>query len=296
VAAIVVAVVLIAVGNTTAKKRQQRAERAAADHVDAAVLTAGGQARDHEFDLTLLVLNRGRSPITVTGQPRLVPGFYEVLPVEDTVVTPGTTERVVVPVTARCPSDLEELDQPLTILVPLAPSSGRTRDAPVEHAPAMLWDLSREACGYVPLRESLVLLPHGVSATRYAVRFALEVHNQSPRPVVVVNVTSPGLAVAVRGGVPVVVPGGDHLTFAMSASLPACSRLPALGPPGRGGALRFGTLALELREPGGETATRPYALGADGEGNALMTQLLALRSRICPGTGVPTVTGRPRFV
>jgi hypothetical protein len=294
-AAVVVVVALIAVANSTAKRGQQRAERLAADRVEATMLAAGGDAGDRTFTLDLLVVNRGKDPILVKAGRRVVPPSYDALAFEDRVVAAGATEQVDMPFRARCPVRSPLPTGRVQLVVPMAPASGRVRDVSTDIEEQRLWDLQRQACGYLPLQDSLALSVRGVSATRYSVLFTLDVHNVSARRVVLVDVTSPGLAVAVRGGVPVLVNAGTTAPLAMSAALPACSRLPASGPPSRGGALRYGALALQLRDAGGATATRPYALGADGAGVALLTELFALRNRICPGAGVPTGTGRPRF-
>jgi hypothetical protein len=295
VVAVVVVLALVAVANSAAKRRQQRAERLAADRVEASMVAAGGDAGDRTFTLDLLVVNRGKDAITVKAGRRVVPPSYDALPFEDRVVAAGATEQVDVPFRARCPVTAPLPTGRVQLVVPMAPASGRVRDVSTDLDEQRLWDLQRQACGYLPLQDSLALSVRGVSSTHYDVLFTLNVHNRSARRVVLVDVTSPGLAVAVRGGVPVLVNAGATVPLAMSAALPACSRLPAFGPPGRGGALRYGTLALELRDAGGATATRPYALGGNGEDVALLTQLFALRSRICPGAGVPTGTGRPRF-
>jgi hypothetical protein len=291
--AAVVAVVLIAIGNTAAKKRQQRLDQAAADRVDATLLATGGEANDREFDVTLLVANRGERPITVQAGRRLVPPLYEVLSFEDRVLAGGASDQVSVTFRASCPAPARPPQEQLQLVIPIAAPSGRVRDVATDLDEGVMWELSRQACGYLPLSDTVLLLVRGVTWSQYTVRFTLQVHNQSARPVTLMNVTSPGLALSVRGGIPVLIPASSTMALSMAVALPACSRLPALGPPGRGGALRFGTLALELREASGPTVAVPYALGADGDAAALQTALFGLRNRICPGTGIAR-TGRPR--
>ena len=293
--AVMAAVALIAGGNIAAKHRQQDRERAAADRVDATLLAAGGSPADKEFELTIVVANRGDRPITVTGPLRVEPPAYDVLSSPDHAVAAGANQRVDVRFRARCPGPAVAAGRPVRLVLPIAASSGRVRDVATDIDDHQLWDLSRQACGYLPLGESLLSSVRDVTGSRYAVRFTLELQNRSARSVVLVDVTSPGLALSPRGGVPVLIQPGTPVGLAMTASLPACSRLPVFGPPSRAGALRFGTLSLELRDAAGATATMPYALGAEGEALSLLTELFALRNRICPGAGGPTGTGRPRF-
>ena len=281
IASVVVVVVLVAVGNLAAKKRQERAALAAADRVDVTMLTSAGEAHDHEFEVTLLVLNQGSSAITVKAGRRVVPALYDALPFEDRVIDAGTTEQLAVPFTPRCSGPSESPAQPsLSLVVPIVPGSGRVRDVSTPLETTMMWDLSRLACGYLSADEAAVPSVRDVSSTQYAVRFRMLLLNRSDRPFVLGNLTSPGLALSVLGGVPLAVAPHGNVDLAVSVALPACSRLPASGPRGRGGMQQFGTIVLELRDESNALQAKPYLPNAD-----LSAALAALRARICPATG-----------
>ncbi|MDT7539090.1 MAG: hypothetical protein QOI82_2675 [Actinomycetota bacterium] len=282
----VVVVVLIAVGNTTAKKRQERAALAAADRVDAVLLTASGEAHDHDFEVTLVVLNRGTTTITVKAG-RVEPALYDATPFEDVRVAPGATEQLTVPFDARCPGPTQDPAQSVELVVPIAPASGRLRDVRTPLEPGMMWDLSRRACGYLNADEAAVPAVRAVTSTRYNVRFRMLLSNVSDRPFVLLNVTSPGLAVAVMGGTPLAVAPHGNVDLAVSVELPACSRLPSLGPRGRGGP-QYATIVLDLRDDTGAVQTKSFLPNAD-----LAAAFVALRSRICPRSLQPSGT-RPR--
>jgi hypothetical protein len=281
--------VLIAVGNMAARKRQQRAELAAANSVDASLLTASGEAHDHEFEVTLLVANRGTKPITVRAGRRVVPPVYDAKPFEDRVIEPGTTDQLAVPFTAHCPGLPEDPDQPLQLFVPIASASGRVRELSTSLDPTMVWDLSRRACGFLRADEAAVPSVRDVSSSRYAVRFKMLLLNRSDRPFVLANLTSPGLALAVRGGVPLAVAPHGNVDLSVSAALPACFRLPAPGARGRGAGQQYGTILLELRDDSEELQSKPYLPNA-----ALSAALAGLRARICPASLQPPTGTRPR--
>jgi hypothetical protein len=286
VSAVVVVVVLIAVGNTTAKKRQERAAVAAADRVNAVLLTASGEAHDHDFEVTLVVLNRGTSAITLkTG--RVEPALYDARPFHDVLVASGATEQLSVPFMAHCPGPAEDPAQSVQLVVRIAPASGRVRDVRTPLEPAMMWDLSRRACGYLNADEAAMPSVRAVTSSHYAVLFRMLLANVSDRPFVLTNVTSPGLAVDVMGGTPLAVAPHGNVDLALSAALPSCSRLPALGPRGRGGP-QFATIVLELRDDTGALQTKQFLPNAD-----LSAAFVALRSRICPRSLQPS-GARPR--
>ncbi|MBK5308139.1 MAG: hypothetical protein JJD92_15745 [Frankiaceae bacterium] len=276
-AAAVAVVVLVAVANEAAARRERRQERLAADRAEVTLLLAGGDVRAGEFELALVVTNRG-GPVAV-GTPRLVPPSYGVAESVAERIDTGATAHLEVWLRAVCPAG-EPL--PFQLAVPVTPASGRTRDLLLDVDRSMVADLSGRACDYLTAAEAAQMFVGGVSSSRYSVRFTLTVHNRSDRPFVIADVTSPGLAMGIRDGLPVTVAPTSGLLLHVTGSLPACSRLPSPGPPGRGGAVRFGTITLELLDDSGEPQTTQYVAGAEG---GLLTALGALRSRICPGAG-----------
>jgi hypothetical protein len=265
----VAVVAVIAAANAAAARREHRQARNAADRVEATLVAAGGEVRDHEFDMTLLVTNRG-GPITVRAGRRVAPAVFDAQAWEDRFVESGTTEQLTVPFTARCPVPPEERDRRLSLVVPIAPASGRVRDVAIYINEHLLWDLSRRACNFDPLIDGAAPLVGDVAATRYGVTFTLSLTNHSDRPLDIVNLTSPGLALSVRGGVPVVVPPYGAAQLAVTVALPACSRLPT-GP-------GYGAIALEVRGENGGLQNQPVTGGSDD----LRFALGQLRTRICP--------------
>jgi hypothetical protein len=277
VCAAVAAVALIAVGNMAAKNRQLRAELAAADRVDAKLIVAAGEADDHAFGFGLLVVNRGRGPITVMQGRRVDPPVYDAMPWEDVVVGPGRTEQLGVRFEARCPGEPDDPSRELSLVVPIASSSGRVRDVRTPLDAAVMARLSRSACGYLTADEAAVPSVRGVTSTQYAVRFSMLLANVSDRRFELLNLTSPGLALSVTGGMPLAVAPHSNVDLAVAVALPACSRLPVPGPRGRGGTAPFGTITLVLSDAAEGEMTKPYVPNAD-----LSAALAGLRGRICP--------------
>ncbi|MDX6198044.1 MAG: hypothetical protein QOJ79_1195 [Actinomycetota bacterium] len=282
------AVALVAGVNMTASRRERARELAARDRVDATLFAAAGEAHDHAFEVTLLVVNHGSSAITVNAGRRVEPPLYDATPVEDRVVGPGVTEQLAVPFRARCPGQPEEPDRRLKLVVPIAPASGRVRDVSASLDPTMMWDLSRRACGYLRADEAAVPSVRDVTATHYTVRFKMLLANVSGRPFVLSNVTSPGLALSVLGGAPLAVAPHSDVDLAVAVALPACSRLPAPGPRGAGG-LQFATIVLDLRDDTGAVQSKQFLPNAD-----LSAALAGLRARICPGSLQAPSRTRPR--
>jgi hypothetical protein len=86
------------------------------------------------------------------------------------------------------------------------------------------------------------------------------------------TLTSPGMNLAVRDGLPNTVPR-EEMRVAVSAQLPACSALP----PGGRSRPRLGTIMFEVKDQLGRRLTY-----VPPPGGALSTALIALRERICP--------------
>jgi hypothetical protein len=154
--------------------------------------------------------------------------------------------------------------------------------------PVMMWDLSRRACGFLNADEAAQPSVRGVTSTQYAVRFQMLLTNVSDRSFVLENLTSPGLAVSVVGGLPLAVAPHSDVDLAVTVSLPACAPLPAPARRGRGVMPQFGTITLELRDDVGAQRSKPYLPEVD-----LSAALIGLRLRICPASSYPIGESAP---
>ncbi|MCU1591486.1 MAG: hypothetical protein JWP11_2742 [Frankiales bacterium] len=269
---------LLAGLNLNAAAADRRRARAAADRVDATLVQVGGVADVGQFQLAVVVTNNGVAPLRMLSV-RVEPAGYRLIPTsQPSSVAGGSSAQLAVHLEATCPPPAASA---LRIIVPLVPASGRRRELSVEVEPSLVADLARRACGDIPPFEAAQIAVSGVAATKYSVSFGMTLSNGSDADFRLLNITSPGLAVAVGGGIPVRVAANGIVALQLKVELPACSRLPP--PAGRPGTERYGTLQLTLRDAQGQLQVAPYIPEPSDE---LLPALLALRSRICPGAGV----------
>jgi hypothetical protein len=274
----VVTVVVIAAINVAARRDEERRQRSADDRVAVDVSATTGVVRAKTFSIVVVIDNAG-GQVTL-GKPRLAPSTLELDRVEPSTVPAKSTVTVNVWVRAICPQ-LEDPGSSVDLLLDVTPASGRVRQVRTDVYPEMLRVQNNAACGFLTAPDATSVRASSVVSTRYAVTFRLTIENRSIRTFILENLTSTGLAPAVRDGLPAQVPSGPTELF-VSMSLPACSRLPVAPSFGRGGP-RFGTLVLEFLD--NEAVRESTQFVPSGE---LMQALLQLRSRICPGAGTHT--------
>jgi hypothetical protein len=286
VAAAVVAVAMVAAANVAASRRQDRRARLAADRVDVTVAQVGGVADLGEFRLGTVVTNNADATVQVQ-QLRLDPPLYDVLSTGLRLPVPGgTSMQINVNLQGRCPVPVGAA---FRIVVPVVPASGHRRMLTVDVEPGLVQELAHRACGEIPPFTAVHISVRDVVSTQYGVSFVLSLTNRSAGVMHLQSIASAGLALAVRGGTPVLVPPHRQVVLQLKAELPACSRLPP--PPGTPGGLLFGLLRLALLDSSGQVQVAPYP---PDPADQLYPALLELRSRICPPKRVTVrVPGQP---
>jgi hypothetical protein len=242
--------------------------------VDATIVQVGGAADAGAFAVGAVLTNNADRPLQLRA-PRLEPPVYTVISTPDPgPVAGGTSAQVNLRLEATCPVPTGTR---FRLVVPVVPASGRVRELAVDIEPSVLDDLAHRACGEIPAFEAAGISATYNSASQYGVAFGMTVTNGSNGPFALLEVSSPGLAVGVRGGTPVRIEAHGRLDLQVEVALPACSRLPP--PPGRVGVQRFGSFQLVLRDVDGRDQAAAYT---PQPGDPLSLALLALRSRICP--------------
>jgi hypothetical protein len=289
IAAAVVAVALVAVGNVAAKKRQERNAVAAQDRV-AATTALTSTVSQFEVQLLLSVHNAGKL-LRVSAPHLTAPGFT--LLTQDTypyLLNTGATNVFVLRLQAPCRKG--QLSQPVPdgarLLLPVVPPSGRSHDVNVSFGGVPLSILGQEACGLVTADRSAAADFTDVVLEKYAVSFNLAVGNQAPEPLVLQALTGPGLNISVRGGLPIDIAPMDTLVLPARLSIPGCAGLPLELDPQRP-KTSYPAIELALSWQGGRRLALPVLLDP---GTPMFEALRALARNICPPGSFRSGTGR----
>ena len=291
VAAVVVAVALVAVGNVAAKNRQDKRELAAQDRV---ALDTGlsSVATETEVQVVLSVHNKGDRELQLSTPSVTAPGV-ELVPQDDfpVALAGGATRVFIMRLHPPCLDGrlLRVVPTDASVQLPVEPQSGTARVVSVAFTEVSLAVLASQGCGRFTADRSVIAGTSDVTLEKYAVSYTLSVKNDSPESVQLLSLIGPSLAMSVEGGLPIDVAAFDDLRAPARLSIPACALLPSELDPGRG-AQPYIAFHLQLLFEHGRRLSLPVELRP---GEPMLEAIRALARDVCPpGSYRSGATGR----